>query len=86
VNNELGTLLWQPPQALCEKLVFTEQSDIALGAMAEIESSLAIVLTALMQASGHQRKAMRLNHLISEIASLLTPTTPAKSLLKKQSL
>jgi hypothetical protein len=83
VSDELGTLLWQPPQALCEKLVFTKRPGIATSAMAEIESSLTIVLTALMQASGNQRKAMRLNHLISEMADLLSPTTPQKSLLKK---
>lgn len=76
----LGTLLWQPPADLAAKLVAMPNQHVSEGAMVEIESNLTVVLTALMQATGNQRKAMRLNHLIAGIAQLLDPVpTPQTS-------
>ena len=80
-STELGTLIWQPPQALCEKLVFTKNPTIAKNAMAELEVALNIVMTALMQSAGSQRQAMKLNHLLNEIADTLKPVALEKPML-----
>lgn len=76
----IGILQWQPPTDLAAKLVAMPNQYIAEGAMVEIESTLQIVMTALVQASGNKRKAMKLNHLIEGITHLLDPiSVPDKS-------
>ena len=79
-TDAIGILLWQPPAELAAKLAFCPRQHLSHGAMADIEATLTIVMTALVQASGHRRKAMKLNHLIEEITRLLDPVTvPEKS-------
>lgn len=70
-KHHIGTLQWQPPKDLTEKLVFMSKQHIAHTAMAEIEQTLLVVITALTQAVGHQRKAMELNHAINDIKALI---------------
>jgi hypothetical protein len=69
----VGTLQWQPEARLAAKIMFAPNQQIALGAMAEIEVTLHIVMTAITQATGNKRKAMKLNHLIEAISHLLEP-------------
>lgn len=79
----VGTWQWQPPTDLCAKLVAMSNQYVAEGAMVEIESTLTIVMTALMQATSNKHKAMKLNHLIEEIVHLLEPiSVPEKSDIK----
>jgi hypothetical protein len=73
VSPTLGTLQWQPPIDLAAKLVAMPNQFISTGAVVEIESTLTIVMTALMQAAGSQRKAKKLSHLIEAITHLLDP-------------
>jgi len=72
-TSTIGTLQWQPPAELAAKLVAMPNQHIAESAMVEIESTITIVMTALMQATSNKRKAMKLNHLIEEITHLLDP-------------
>jgi hypothetical protein len=46
---------------------------VAEGAMVEIESTITIVMTALMQAASSKRKSMKFNHLIEAMSHLLDP-------------
>lgn len=70
-EDAIGTLQWQLPQSLAQKLAFAPKPGLAISAVAEIETALAIVATALLQAVGHQRKSMKLSNLINEIAGEL---------------
>ena len=69
----LGIVQWQPPGDLAAKLAFCPKQHLSHGAMADIEATLTIVMTALVQASGHRRKAMKLNHLIEAMSHLIDP-------------
>jgi hypothetical protein len=69
----LGNLQWQLPSSIAEKLAFVPEAGLAVSAVAEIEYALQIVLTALVDAHGHKRKSMKLNHLLNEIADNLKP-------------
>jgi hypothetical protein len=69
----VGILQWQPEATLVAKIAFCPKQYIAQNAMAEIEATLQIVLTAITQATGNKRKAMKLGHQIEAIASLLDP-------------
>jgi hypothetical protein len=77
-SDTIGTLQWQPPKTLAEKLVSMPKQHVSQGAMIEIENTLNIVMTALMQAGGNRQKAMRLNYLIAEIAQTLVSDQPKK--------
>ncbi|MBY0537875.1 hypothetical protein K2P47_00565 [Patescibacteria group bacterium] len=75
----IGTLQWQPAADLAAKLVAMPNQRASEGAMVEIESTITIVMTALQQATGNKRKAMKLNHLIEQITHLLDPVPVAQT-------
>lgn len=70
-NSDIGIVQWKLPAALEEKIAFCPSVSIQIGAVAEIEHSLTIVLTALVKAAGNKRESLKLSHLINEIASRL---------------
>lgn len=81
-KDAIGTLQWQLPQNLAQKLAFAPKPGLAITAVAEIETALAIVASALLQAVGHQRKSMKLSHLINEIAAELQHTSATDDVQK----
>ncbi len=74
-KTEVGTLQWQPEVTLAARIAFCPKQYIAQNAMAEIEVTLNIVMTAITQAAGNKRKAMKLNHLIEAMSHLLDPVS-----------
>lgn len=70
-SNQIGTVQWKLPEHLATRLVHNPNSAGTIGAVAEYEALLAIVLEGAVLASGHQRIAMRLSHLVNEIAELV---------------
>lgn len=70
----VGTFQWQPSKELLAKLMFMKNQHLGASAMAEIEQALLAVMTALTQAVGHQRKAMKLNHVLHDIKALIDYT------------
>lgn len=72
-SKKIGTLQWTPSLLFASRLL---QSDRGVPALAEIEHALGMLLTALTEASGNKRKAMRLNNLLAELTGLIDEVTP----------
>ena len=70
----VGTMQWLLPSVLAQKLAFAPNRGLSVSAIAEIEQSLLIVLTALVEVSGHQKKSMKLSHLINQMAAEINYT------------
>lgn len=66
---KLGSLTWEPPVTLARSLALAATG---ASARAEIENVLGIVLTAFLKASENKRRAMRINNLITQLASEIT--------------
>ena len=66
VESENGTLLWQLPQDLSQRLLHAPNEQILPGAIAELEQALSLVIKRMHEAAGNQRKGMRLNHVVHE--------------------
>ena len=62
----LGTLTWQPGVALAATL---QATPVGKAAIAEMEAILGIVLTAFTGSASNKRKAMKVNHLITQLVS-----------------
>jgi hypothetical protein len=67
---QIGTVQWQLPKALAQKLSANE--GIGIAAAAELGQNLTILLRALAAAASDKRKAMTLNNLMVQMASTLT--------------
>ena len=70
-GDDVGTLLWKLPEGIAQRIAFCPSPLRQTGAVGEIEQVLTLVLTALTQAAGSKRQALKLSHLLNEIASNL---------------
>ena len=75
-SSTIGTLQWRPSPDLALKLSHASKPGHGVAALGEIEHAVGILLTALTESVGDKRRAMKLNHLITEIANSLNPTVP----------
>lgn len=76
-NPETGMMMWRLPQAVQDKLMNMPRADIRLGALAEIEQNLMLVLQTFLSCHGNQKKAMQLSHLLNDMQALTTPPLPS---------
>jgi hypothetical protein len=68
VSPTLGHLTWQFPAALEKRLGQCPDQSRLIGAIAELEQTLGLVLEALMETMGHQRKARELSLRLNTIS------------------
>ena len=66
-TGDTGTLLWKLPEDLEEKIAFCPSPAIQIGALAEMEQTLTVMLKALIRASGDKHQAMKVNHIITQL-------------------
>lgn len=71
VDGASGTLLWQLPAELATRMQHAPNDDLQLGATAELEQALQLVLTALHQAAGHKRRGLKVSHALHELQQAL---------------
>jgi len=67
VDGKHGTLLWQLPPELAERMQHAPDETLQLGATAELEQALQLVLTALHQAAGNRRRGLKVSHALHEL-------------------
>ncbi len=65
----VGTLQWQMPEVLTAKIASSSEKR-AVDTVAEIERALALLLNAIVTVSGSKQKALRLSHLLQEMAQM----------------
>ena len=71
VDGEHGTLLWQLPADLSQRLLHAPNEQLLPGAMAELEQGLSLVLRAMHKAAGNRRVGMRLSHVLHELQRMV---------------
>lgn len=67
VDGEHGTLLWQLPPELAERMLHAPKEALQLGVTAELEQALELVLTALHSAAGNRRRGLKVSHALHEL-------------------
>ena len=71
VDGVYGTLLWQLPADLSQRMLHAPNEELTPGARAEIDHALMLVMKALHQAAGNRKKGKRLSHILHELQLLV---------------
>ncbi len=77
IDGAHGTLLWQLPAELSQRMLHAPKEDLHIGALAELEQNLQLVLFALVQAAGNRKRGMKVSNALNELLLALdyVPTT-----------
>lgn len=67
VDGRHGTMLWQLPAELAERLLHAPDESLQSGALAELEQAMQLVLTALHSSAGNKRRGLRVSHALNEL-------------------
>jgi hypothetical protein len=70
-SETVGSFTWKLSDDLEARIGYCKNEHRKVGAIAEIEHSLMLILTAITQSAGRQQKARELAIKLSDIASLL---------------
>lgn len=70
-SDTIGIVQWRLPPELAQKIAFTTTPGLAVSAITELELALGVLLSALVETVGNQRRSMMLSHLINQIATSL---------------
>ncbi len=67
----IGTIVWTMPEGLGERIALCGDKERKMAAIGEIEHAIIMLLTALKNSAGHQRKSRELEHALESVATLV---------------